>query len=96
MLFSLELFLMVPSSVVVDIEFMILNNLKLDFIMFLEFFIKLRATFQKFVEKHQFNVISSCFKQILNNHVFNTISICTLLAPSSSSRTCRIFLKYFL
>ena len=42
--------------------------------MFLEFIINLRATLQKFVEKHQFNVILSCFKQILDNYVFNISS----------------------
>jgi hypothetical protein len=51
-----------------------LNILKLDFFSCSLIIINLRATLQKFVEKHQFNVILLCFKQILVNYVFNISS----------------------
>ena len=72
-----------------SLNFMTLNILKLKFFIFFDFTIKLRATFQKSIEEHQFDVISSCFEQILDNYVFN-ISTCTLLAPPS--KICRLFL----
>ena len=47
-------------NLILDVDFMTLNILKLDFfVMFLVFIIKFRATLQNFVEKHQFNVILS-------------------------------------
>ena len=52
---------------------------------------KIEGNLQKFVVKHQFNVISSCSKQNLQNYTFN-ISTCTLLAPSS--KICRSFLRF--
>ena len=63
------------------------------FFMFLEFTLNLRASLQKFVEKHQFYVILSCFMQIFHNYLSN-ISTCTLLAPSS--KIGRLFLKFIL
>ena len=60
-----------------------LKYFKVGFIfILLEFLISLRATLQKFVGKHQFDVLLSCLEPILNNYVFNTCTW-TLLALSS-------------
>ena len=58
-------------SLVLDVDFMTLTILKLEFFIFLEFIIYLRASPQNFVKNHQFNVILSYFKQILDSHLFN-------------------------
>ena len=59
-------------SLVLDVDFMTLTNLELEFsFIFLEFIIYLRATSQNFVENHQFNIILMYFKQILDSHLFN-------------------------
>ena len=59
-------------SLVVDIDFMNLIILKLEFsFIFLEFIIYFRASSQNFMKNHQCNVILSYFKQILDNHLFN-------------------------
>ena len=76
---------------------MTLNILKLSFLfspIFLEFIITLRETLQKFVEKHQFNVIfyHVLIKQMLDNYMSN-IYTCTLLALSS--KICTLFLSFF-
>jgi hypothetical protein len=69
---------------------MTLNIMKLEFFLtFLEFIVNLRASLQKFVEQHEFDVILSYFKQMLDNYVFN-IPICTMLALPS--KICRLFL----
>ena len=53
-------------TLVLDIDFMTLTILKLEFsFIFLEFIIYLRASSQNFVENHQFNVILSYFRQSL-------------------------------
>ena len=47
-------------NLVLDIDFMTLNILKLDFlIIFLEFIIKFKVPLQKILEKHQLNVVLS-------------------------------------
>ena len=62
-------------SLVLDIDFMTLTILNLEFsFIFLEFIISLRASSQNFVENHQFNIIILYFKQILDNHLFNMIT----------------------
>ena len=59
-------------SLVLDVDFMTLTLLKLEFsFIFLEFIVYLRASSQNFVENHQFNIILSYFKQILDSHLFN-------------------------
>ena len=45
------------------------------FFIFLEFIINLRATMQKFVENHQFNIILSYFKQFLDDYVLKKTSM---------------------
>ena len=85
-----------------DVVFMTLNILKLDFFFFSFVYsscsipcihYKLESTITKAVEKHRFNVNLSCFKQILDNYVLN-ICTCTLLAVSFE--ICRPFLNFFL
>ena len=49
-------------NLVLDVEFMTSNILKLVFFMFLEFIIYMRASSEKFVENHQFNVFFSVFQ----------------------------------
>ena len=45
-------------NLVLDIDFMTLNILKLDLlIIFLEFIIKFKVPLQKILEKHQLNVV---------------------------------------
>ena len=59
-------------SLVLDLDFMTLTILKLDFsFVCLEFIIYLRASSKNFVENRQLNVILSYFKLILNSHLFN-------------------------
>ena len=59
-------------SLVLDVDFMTLASLNLEFsFIFLEFIISLRASSQNFVENHQFRLILSYFKQILDNHLFD-------------------------
>ena len=55
---------------VLNVDFMTLNILELDFLIFLEFVIKLRASLQKFVGKYWCYAILSDLKQILNNYLF--------------------------
>ena len=43
----------------------------INFFLFLEFIIYLRASPHNFVKNHQFNVILTYFKQILDSHLFN-------------------------
>ena len=65
-------------SMVLDVDFMTLTILNLEFsFTFLKFIIYLRASSQNFVEIHQFNMILSYFKQILDNHVFNITYLIT-------------------
>ena len=76
-------------NLVLDVDFMTLKKIKLDFLfIFIEFITNLKATLQNLVEKHQFYVILSYFKQLLDNYMFKTPT-CTLLAPSS--RICIFF-----
>ena len=71
-------------NVVLDIDFMTLNILKLDlFLILIEFIIDLRAVLQKFVEKYQFNEILSYFLfKKWDNYLFNITYLHT---------TCTIF-----
>ena len=59
-------------SLVLDVDFMTLTILKLEFsFMFLEFVIYFKASSQNFVENHKYNVILLYCKQILDIHLFN-------------------------
>ena len=70
-------------GLVLDVNFMTLIILKLEFFfILLEFIIYLRASSQNFVENHELNVILSYFKQIVDNHLFNIIYLHT---------TCTVF-----
>ena len=51
-------------NLVLNVNFMTLNVLKLDLFIFLEFIIYLRASSQSLVENHNFYVDLSYFKQI--------------------------------
>ena len=68
-------------NLVLDIDFMTLNILKLDFFcIFLELIINMRASSQNFVENHQFNVsllyimqnLDSCLFKIAYLHIICT------------------------
>ena len=75
-------------SLVLDVDFMPLTILKLEFsFIFFEFIIYLMASSQNFMENYQFNIILSCFKQILDNHLFNITYLHT---------TCKIFCSFSL
>ena len=61
-------------SMVLDVDFMTLTILKLEFsFIFFEFIIYLRASSQSFYENHQFNVFLLYFKYNLDNHLFNIV-----------------------
>ena len=70
-------------SLILNVDFMTLTILKLEFFsIFLEFIMYLRASSQNFVENNNFYIILSYLKQILDNHLFNITYLHT---------TCTIF-----
>ena len=70
------------SNLVLNINFMTLNSLVLEFFVFLDFIVYLRSSSQHFVENHIFNVIISYFEQILDYYLVNITYLHT---------TCTIF-----
>ena len=80
---------------VLNVDFMTLNILKLDFFFLHDpcIYFNLRVPLQNFVKEIQFDTNLSYLKQILGIYMFNTPT-CTLFLQSS--KICRLFLEFFL
>ena len=83
---------------VLNVDFMTLNILKLDSFSFSFLhvpciYFNLRAPLQNFVREIQFDTNLSYLKQILGIYMFNTPT-CTLFLKSSN--ICRLFLEFVL